>query len=360
MPPIRVLVVDDSVVVRQMLTRIIANEADMEVAGIAATASIGLQKITQVQPDVIILDVEMPEMDGIEAVARIRLTWPRLAVLMCSSQTARGADITLRALAAGASDYVPKPSSSGGASMDDFRASFLSKIRLLAGRGGSTPPAMPLVARPSPWARARVSAIVIGSSTGGPNALTTLFATLPANLPVPILIVQHMPPLFTRLLSERLTATSSILVKEVEHGDHVEPGRAYVAPGGFHMAVARDGTATRLYLNDGPPENSCRPAVDVLFRSAAAVYGAGTLGVVLTGMGHDGTHGARSIVEAGGLVVVQDAASCVVPSMPSSVASAGLADAVLPLDTIAAELTRRTSALRSQRWIPSAREGAAS
>lgn len=349
MPPIRVLIVDDSVVVRQVLNKFIAAEPDMEVAGTAATASIGIQKISQVQPDVVMLDVEMPEMNGIEAVALIRAAWPKLPVLMCSSMTERGADITLRALAAGASDYVAKPSTfgAGGKGGDDFRQQLVSKLRVLGGRDAVPVHLSRPAARPAPWARTRVSALCIGSSTGGPNALTSIFAKLPADLPVPILMVQHMPPLFTRLLADRLSASSCVRVKEAAHGDIVEPGKAYMAPGGFHMAVERDGTQCRLFLNEDPPENSCRPAVDVLFRSAARVYGAGTLGIVLTGMGHDGTRGARDIVEAGGLVVVQDAASCVVPSMPSSVAAAGVADAVVTLDAMPGEIVRRTQALRS-------------
>jgi len=355
MANLRVLLIDDSVVVRRLLTEIISAEPDMEVVGVAATASIGIQKITQVQPDVIVLDVEMPEMDGIEAVGRIRETWTRLPVLMCSSLTERGADVTLRALSAGASDYVAKPSGSNGASLKsgsnslaEFRTQLVMKLRVLGGRD-NTPrrvvlsrPARPQVAPAR--TPVRVSAIAIGSSTGGPTALATVFAKL-TKLPVPIFIVQHMPPLFTRMLAERLTAGSVVPVKEVADGDVVEPGRAYIAPGGYHMVVSREGTTTKMFLNQDPPENSCRPAVDVLFRSVARVYGGGVLGVVLTGMGHDGTRGARDIVEAGGLVITQDAASCVVPSMPTSVAGEGLSDAVLPIELIGAEIITRTNAL---------------
>lgn len=355
MANLRVLLIDDSVVVRRLLTEIISAEPDMDVVGVAATASIGIQKITQVQPDVIVLDVEMPEMDGIEAVGRIRETWARLPVLMCSSLTERGADVTLRALSAGASDYVAKPSGSNGASLKsggntlaEFRTQLVMKLRALGGRD-NTPrkvvlsrPARPQVAPTR--TPVRISAIAIGSSTGGPTALATVFAKL-TKLPVPIFIVQHMPPLFTRMLAERLTAGSVVPVKEVADGDVVEPGRAYIAPGGYHMVVSREGTTTKMFLNQDPPENSCRPAVDVLFRSVARVYGGGVLGVVLTGMGHDGTRGARDIVEAGGLVITQDAASCVVPSMPTSVAGEGLSDAVLPIELIGAEIITRTNAL---------------
>jgi two-component system chemotaxis response regulator CheB len=186
-----------------------------------------------------------------------------------------------------------------------------------------------------------VTVLAIGSSTGGPNALARVFEGLPGDLPVPIVIVQHMPPLFTRMLAERLRATSKVHVKEAEQGDVLEPGRAYIAPGGFHMTVERQATRTILALNQDPPENSCRPAVDVLFRSVARIYGAGVLGVVMTGMGHDGARGARAIVEVGGAMYVQDAESCVVPSMPRSVSDAGLAEKIVLLDRIAPEVVAR-------------------
>lgn len=363
MPPVRVLIVDDSVVVRRMLSEIITSESDLEVAGSAATASIGIQKINQVNPDVVLLDVEMPEMDGIEAVAKIRASWPRLPVIMCSSLTERGADTTLRALSAGASDYVAKPSSASGRDAREvFAAELKAKIRGLSGREIVVAPSPPRVVTPTPSVAAmraapkvpsRIEVLAIGCSTGGPNALGVIFPKLPGDLPVPIVLVQHMPPLFTRMLAERLSASSPVNVKEAEHGDVLEPGRAYIAPGNFHMVVSRQGLVTRLLLNQDAPENSCRPAVDVLFRSVGRVYGATALGVVLTGMGQDGTRGARDIVEAGGSVFVQDAASCVVPSMPMSVFDAGMAERVIPLDRMATELTTRIRASRSSTTRPS-------
>jgi two-component system chemotaxis response regulator CheB len=349
---LRVLVVDDSVVARRIITDVLQSAPDIEVAGAAASGSIALQKIGMLVPDVVTLDVDMPGMDGIETVTRIRETWPNLPVIMCSTLTERGADVTLRALTAGASDYVAKPSSlSGGSGIDAFGTELLAKIRGFGtARMGVRPSLVPAkAATPSLAPRAEavrarrepVLCIAIGSSTGGPNALTTLFGSLPRDLAVPVLIAQHMPPMFTRLLAERLTASTGFRVDEAVHGDLVEPGRAYVAPGNYHMTVERERTRVRIVLNQEPQENSCRPAVDVLFRSVARLYGAGTLAAVLTGMGYDGTRGAQAIVEAGGEMLVQDAASCVVPSMPSSVAAAIKVDGVYPIDRMGMELAGR-------------------
>jgi len=344
MKPVRVLVVDDSVVARRIITDVLQAAPDVEVAGTAATGSIALQKIPQIVPDVVMLDVEMPGMDGIETVTKIREIWPRLPVIMCSTLTERGADITLRAIAAGASDYVAKPSSLGGGSgLSSFGADVLAKVRMLGGGRSGPVPSVPPPPRAA-VARTRrepVSVIAIGSSTGGPNALTAVFGALPHDLSVPIVIAQHMPPMFTRLLAERITASTGFKVFEATEGMLIEAGRAYVAPGNFHMTIVRDGTLVRIALNQEAPENSCRPAVDVLFRSVARVYGAGTLGAVLTGMGHDGTRGAQEIAEVGGEMIIQDAASCVVPSMPNSVAAAISVDGVYPIERIGAELVAR-------------------
>jgi two-component system chemotaxis response regulator CheB len=346
MARIRVLVVDDSLVVRKVLTDALSADPDVEVAATASNGSIALRKIPQVCPDVVLLDVEMPEMDGLETVRRLRAEWPRLPVIMCSSLTERGADTTLRALAYGATDCIAKPSGLNGFQFDamgDFKAELLRKVRALGGSHASTRP--PATVPPPPvaprGAREPVAALAIGCSTGGPNALGALFEGLPRDLPVPILIVQHMPPLFTKLLADRLATSSGLRVTEARAGDLVEPGCAYVAPGDYHMTVVRDGARVRVALNQDPAENSCRPAVDVLFRSVARLYGPGALAAVLTGMGQDGTRGARAIVEAGGAVLAQDAASCVVPSMPKAVVAAGLAADVVPLDRMAQELVFR-------------------
>jgi two-component system, chemotaxis family, protein-glutamate methylesterase/glutaminase len=358
----RVLIVDDSVVVRKVLTDALKKDPDVEVVGSAANGSIALQKITQVNPDVVILDVEMPDMDGVETVKRIRAGWPKLPVIMCSSLTERGADTTLRALANGASDYIAKPSRLDTSRVDavgSFNAELLAKVKALSAQGGGSGPMQSTPLSQSGWGfpappqsvqprvariqgpRAPVSVLGIGCSTGGPNALATLFEGLPRDLHVPILIVQHMPPLFTKLLADRLAASSGLTVTEARGGDLVEPGCAYVAPGDYHMTVVRDGVRMRIALNQEAPENSCRPAVDVLFRSLSKIYGPGVLATVMTGMGQDGTRGARAIVEAGGSLIVQDAATCVVPSMPGAVAAAGLAEEVYPLDRLAQELVFR-------------------
>lgn len=340
----RVLVVDDSVVVRKVLSDIIASDPTLELAGAAPSAAIALQKIPQVNPDVVMLDVEMPDMDGIEAARRIRQGWAKLPIIMCSTLTSRGADATLAALAAGATDYIAKPSNLGGpGSRSSFAAEVVAKIKGLApaAADASAYRVRPLVTQRPRFGAASVDVLAIGCSTGGPNALATIFADLPGDLPVPIVVVQHMPPLFTRMLADRLSASSRVKVTEATHGMPILPGRAYIAPGNFHMTVARQGTTAHLLLDQEAPENSCRPAVDPLFRSVAATYGAGVLAVVLTGMGHDGMRGARAVHDAGGTVVVQDRASCVVPSMPGAVVDAGVADAVVPLARLAEDLTSR-------------------
>lgn len=341
---IRVLVVDDSVVVRRVLTETLESDGDVRVVGTAATASIGLQKIALLGPDVVVLDVEMPEMDGIEAVRRIRASWPTLPVVMCSTLTERGAEATVRALAAGATDCVAKPSSLGGKGdgMSSFRDELTTKVKALRPRAPArVAPVIPLPPPRRIAADRAVTAVGIGCSTGGPNALARLFESLPADLPVPIFIVQHMPPLFTKILAERLSASSRVRVVEAAHGEPVVAGQAYVAPGNYHMVVSREAGDVRIALNQDAQENSCRPAVDVLFRSLAEVYGAGALVAVLTGMGRDGARGASEVVSAGGRVIVQDAESCVVPSMPGAVASLGIAEGAFSLERIGGELVRR-------------------
>jgi len=353
---IRVLIVDDAVVIRRLVGDVLAADPDIEVVGTAANGRIGLQKITQCNPDVVTMDVEMPDMDGISTLREIRKTWLKLPVIMFSTLTERGAAATLDALQAGASDYVTKPANVGSvtAGLEAVRRDLVPKIKALAGRpvapvasaGAVTlsrPPAS-LFAPPAPAGSAGpVNVVAIGVSTGGPNALAALLPALPASLPVPIVIVQHMPPMFTRLLAERLATQCAIKIAEGRPGVLLEPGHAYIAPGDFHMTLQKRGTAMELAVNQEPPENSCRPAVDVLFRSVVAQYGSGTLGVILTGMGQDGLRGCELIREAGGQIVIQDEATSVVWGMPGFVARAGLADRVLPLNMIAGELVRRTA-----------------
>lgn len=341
--PARILIVDDSAVVRRILSDLVTSDADLEVAGIAQNGSIALQKLTQVSVDLVVMDVEMPGMDGIEAVTRLRVDWPRLPVLMCSSVTARGADATLRALAAGATDYVAKPS---GLSSPDgqasFKLEFLAKVKALTASRSQpvAPPKPPVAPAPigTPAARRvppkRPAILAIGCSTGGPNALARVFADIPRDIGVPIVITQHMPPLFTKMLAERLTSISQIPVKEAEAGDVLEPNRAYIAPGDYHMTIHRDGVRVRVALNQDPPENSCRPAVDVMFRSVAKVFGPDVIATVMTGMGRDGAIGARFIAEAGGWVITQEAGSCVVPSMPNAVVEIGASHESAELDRL--------------------------
>jgi two-component system chemotaxis response regulator CheB len=341
---IRVLVVDDAVVVRRLVTDALSAAPDIEVAGVAANGKIALSKLSQVNPDVVTLDVEMPEMDGLETLAAIRRTHPRLPVVMFSTLTRRGATAALEALAKGASDYVTKPANVGNVqeAVQRVRDELIPKLRALCGRGGGPPPPArsgfsfrPLARHPA--SSRRVELLVIAASTGGPVALTEVLAGLSRGFPVPIAIVQHMPPFFTRLLAERLGTKSAVAVGEGSPGAALTPGRALIAPGDFHMAVDAD---RRVRLHQGAAENSCRPAADVLFRSAAEAFGGGVLGVVLTGMGQDGLRGCEAIKAAGGQVLVQDEASSVVWGMPGFVARAGLADAVLPLQQLGGQITR--------------------
>lgn len=343
MPKIRVMIVDDAVVMRRLIATVLEADPDLEVVASSANGRLALNRIPQVNPDVVTLDVEMPEMDGIETVTEIRKLYPKLPVIMFSTMTRRGAVATLDALAAGATDYVTKPANVGSVSegIERLERELIPKIKA-CGRDNFTPaiavpPLQPvLVSAP----RGQCSIVAIGSSTGGPNALHEIIPALPAGFPVPIVIVQHMPPVFTELLAARLNERSKLRVHEARDGQPLENGHVYIAPGGKHMVLTGARNAACARLNEDPPENSCRPAVDPLFRSVARIYGAGTLGLVLTGMGQDGMRGAQWIREAGGRVVAQDKESSVVWGMPGSVAQAGLADEIVPLSRAAAALVR--------------------
>jgi len=351
MAKIRVLVVDDAVVVRRMVSDVIAADPALEVAGTAANGRIALAKIPQVNPNVVTLDVEMPEMDGLQTLTAIRKQYPILPVIMFSTLTQRGAETTIDALTLGANDYVTKPANVGSVTeaLQCLRDQLIPKVKLWCSRAtrSDTVPLRPgtsftylapqrqSAAQPPP-----VEIVAIGVSTGGPNALSALLPELPGDLPVPIVIVQHMPPVFTRLLAERLGAQSALKVSEGVPGEAVLPGHVYVAPGDYHMIVKHDGMTTRIQTNQETPENSCRPAVDVLFRSVVDTYGSGTLGVILTGMGQDGLRGCERIREAGGQILAQDEASSVVWGMPGFVTRAGLADQVLPLKEMASAIMR--------------------
>jgi two-component system chemotaxis response regulator CheB len=372
---ISVLIVEDSVVVRRLIVDALTSEPGIQVVGTAADGRIGLNKIAQLKPDVVTLDIEMPVLDGLAALRELRQTNARLPVIMFSTLTERGAAATLDALAAGASDYVTKPANVGSvaASVQAIRRELVPRIHALVGRGtsaprgtappGSTrsagvavssaataptirPPGVRPVAPPRSAPAAAVKAIAVGSSTGGPDALARILTQLPATLPVPVFIVQHMPPLFTRMFADRLNRQSQVEVVEAEDGMPVRPGVVHIAPGDRHMVVVRAGAGVVIRLNDAPPENSCRPAVDVLFRSVARIYGRSTLAVVLTGMGHDGRRGSEELRAAGAEIVAQDEASSVVWGMPGAVVNAGLADRVLPLGEVSRYIaTRATSNL---------------
>jgi two-component system chemotaxis response regulator CheB len=351
MRPVRILIVDDSAVARKLLNDLLASDPETVVAGSARDGRQALLRIQELKPDLVTLDIDMPGMDGLEALVEIRKLYPKLPVIMVSTLTERGAMVTLDALARGASDYVAKPSPSEPPerSHERVRKELIRKIKSLCAERTPQPQPQPgpaftrLSGRPQP----RIDVIAIGTSTGGPGALSELIPQLPSDLPVPIVIVQHMPPLFTRLLAERLNAIAPLEVREGKEGEKLRRGQIWIAPGDFHMTVARKGTDFLLGLNRDPEENSCRPAVDVLFRSVAQTYGANVLAVVLTGMGSDGTQGAAAVREAGGEVIVQDEESSVVWGMPGKIVAASLADHIFPLSGIAPEVVRRVSIRRA-------------
>jgi two-component system chemotaxis response regulator CheB len=361
MKPIRILVVDDSVVIRKLLSDTLAKEEGFEVAGTAGDGRIALAKIAQLHPDLITLDIEMPVMNGLETLAEIRKTNRKIHVIMFSTLTERGAAATLDALSLGASDYATKPSNTGSpaVAIEQIRAELIPKIKALCSEQSNEvknakalglKPASLRRAEPTPRPRGagrRIEIVAIGTSTGGPNALAEVVPRVPRDFPVPIVVVQHMPPIFTRFLAERLAGRSEIQVEEGQAGAALAPGKAWIAPGNFHMTVSRVANERRLKLNQDAPEHSCRPAVDVLFRSVAEAYGGGVLGVVMTGMGSDGVLGAQRIRAAGGEVIVQDEATSVVWGMPGLVQAAGEADGVFPLGELAGEITRRVNESRS-------------
>ena len=351
--PIRVLIVDDSAVVRRAVLDALSGDAEISVVGTASNGSIAIQKIGQLAPEVLILDIEMPEMDGLGVLRILRVKYPRIRTIMFSSLTQRGAVQTIEALSLGANDYIAKPACITHQGYKDmlkgvsaelipkikqFRPATEARDRGVRGLGDTTPlhptatphtPCYTLNAAPS------VPRIVaIGISTGGPEALSKLIPALSLGFPVPIVIVQHMPPVFTKLLAERLGSISKLRVTEGCDGLELRPGVVYIAPGDFHMSLQHRGDCAVISLSQGPPENFCRPAVDALFRSVAKVYGPNALGVIMTGMGQDGYKGVMEMKKQGAIVYAQDQASSVVWGMPSAVINGGFADCVLPLDQI--------------------------
>jgi len=347
MRKIRVLVVDDSAIVRRAVSDELALDPEIEIAGTASNGQIALARMTQVNPDFVLLDVEMPVLDGLKTLAELKKTHRSIPVMMFSSLTERGADATLDALMLGAAGYFTKPNSGGiEESRRIIREQLLPQIKAicaanLAKSAPARPADTPVSPLPRPTPSGVVDIVAIGVSTGGPNALLELFRNMPADLPVPIVIVQHMPPVFTKQLANRLTANSKIVVEEATSGAMLEPGRAWIAPGDSHMTVVRQGLRQIIVLDKEPQENSCRPSVDPLFRSVAKVFGGQTLAIIMTGMGSDGLRGCEAIKAMGGQVLIQDEASSVVWGMPGNVSRAGLADKVIPLALIGPEIVRR-------------------
>jgi two-component system chemotaxis response regulator CheB len=344
------MVVDDSAVARGFLRRWIEVEPDIEIVESLCTGRQALDSLERADPDVVVLDVEMPDMDGIAALPELLRRKPGLAVVMASTLTRRNAEVTMRALALGALDCIQKPDAQGGMSSDAFRHGLIAKIRELgmrARRPLERPPIavsaagrMPSRLRPEPSMPPRV--LAIGASTGGPQALTEICARLgPVIDQAPVLVTQHMPPTFTTIFAEHLARATGREAREAQDGEAIRAGRIYVAPGHRHLRIVRHDGHPVVMLDDGAPVHFCKPSVDVMFSSAAQVWGNWVQALVLTGMGADGASGAADIVAAGGSVIAQDEATSIVWGMPGAVAQAGLCAAVLPLPKIAPALLRR-------------------
>jgi len=371
--PLRVMVVDDSVVIRGLISRWVGAEPDMVVAASLRTGRDAVNQLERVNPDVAVLDIEMPDLDGISALPQLLAKKRNLIIIMASTLTRRNAEISFKALALGASDYIPKPESTREiTAAETFRHDLIQKIRHLGAKVRravpvASSPALapmpdrtraPLLRSPAPVAQPQLlrrpfstqapRVLLIGSSTGGPQALMTLVSDLSAVIDrFPVLITQHMPPTFTTILAEHLGRSSHRPAHEAVDGEPVKAGQIYLAPGGRHMRVVRHGIEVAIALDDGPPVNFCKPAVDPLFSSAIEVWHGAIMAVVLTGMGSDGMRGGKEIVAAGGSVIAQDEASSVVWGMPGSAANAGICAAVLPLNQIAPKLVRLFSGDRS-------------
>jgi two-component system chemotaxis response regulator CheB len=372
---IRVMVVDDAVVVRSLLSRWIDETPDLKLVAALRNGREAIEQLDHAKPDVVVLDIEMPELDGISTLPKLLERRRDLVVIMASALTRDHAEVTLKALALGAADYIPKPTGDGGVMTSvAFQRDLIAKIQALGRRKRLRPPLPPYARRTAyaatrrlggavqravkwrtaeedeatpgnlklrPFALVPPRVLLIGASTGGPQALTKIVSHLDAvTESAPVLVTQHMPPTFTTILAEHLTRVGAKPVREAVDGEPVLAGTIYLAPGGKHMRVARrDGTAV-IVLDDGPPVHYCKPAVDPLFASAAEVWGSWNLAVILTGMGTDGTDGAAAIAAAGGTVIAQDEATSVVWGMPGSAAHAGVCAAVLPLDQIAPKVAR--------------------
>jgi two-component system, chemotaxis family, protein-glutamate methylesterase/glutaminase len=364
------MVVDDSVVIRGMISRWIGAESDMQVTASFRTGLDAVNQLERVNPDVAVLDIEMPDLDGISALPKLLAKKRDLVIIMASTLTRRNAEISLKALSLGAADYIPKPESTREAgAAETFRHDLIQKIRHLGAR--LRRPAATIVTSPAlapapdklrevatrpaaaqlmrrPFGTLMPKVLLIGSSTGGPQALMALVAEIgPVIDRFPVLITQHMPPTFTTILAEHLARASRRPAHEAIDGESVKAGQIYLAPGGRHMRVVRQGAEIAIALDDGPPVNFCKPAVDPLFTSAIDVWQGGIMSVILTGMGSDGMRGGKDIVAAGGSVIAQDEATSVVWGMPGAAANAGICAAVLPLKEIGPKLNRLFAGDRS-------------
>lgn len=382
--PIKVMVVDDAVVIRGLLTRWLGDDKGLKVVSSHRNGKLAVEDIEKSNPDVVVLDIEMPEMDGMTALPLMLAKKRDLVVIMASTLTRRNAEISLKALSLGAADYVPKPESNSEVTTSvDFRRELIEKVKALGARairmrgpartmraetraGKTTQPVRPVSARPAtdtrasfrgaaqpaaaaaapkfktrPYSSARPRILAVGSSTGGPQALQEMMKEVGTAMnDVPVVITQHMPPTFTSILAEHLGKAALRPSKEGEDGEILKPGNIYVAPGGKHMIVEKDAGAVKIRLTDGPPVNFCKPAVDPLFDSVAKAYGSASLAVILTGMGHDGADGVKTIASGGGSIITQDEATSVVWGMPGAAAATGVCCEILPLNQIGPKVSR--------------------
>lgn len=350
----RVMICDDSLVIRGAIARMLDSDPGIRVVAKVSNGRAAIEELGRTEVDVLVLDIEMPVLDGMAALPLLLRADPGLRVIMASTLTTRGADIAMRALRLGAADYVPKPSSIGTKGDDVFRREIIEKVKGLARlrrrramsaeQAGAQPQAAKFALRPAATLPPRL--LAVGSSTGGPQALFTLFQGLGRSLDVPVILTQHMPPTFTPILAEHITRLGAMPCAEARDGEPLRPGHVYLAPGDRHLLV--EGTKTTLHarLTSDPPENFCRPAVDPMLRSACQACDGRVLVAMLTGMGHDGLAGTRQVISSGGGAVAQDEATSVVWGMPGAIAQAGLCHAVLPLPAIAPKLL---DLLRSKR-----------
>ena len=356
--PIRVMIVDDSAVIRGLFTRVLESDSNIRVVASVGDGALALKAIERTDVDLVLLDIEMPNMDGLTALPKLLQAKPDVVVVMASSLTERNADISLRALRMGATDYVTKPSSREAMrDADEFKRDLVSRVRALGRRHGE-----PVSPRAAAAVRGRVAVLApaksepeivlrsasktkpevlaIGSSTGGPQALAEVLRTITKSINLPILVTQHMPPTFTSILATHIGQATGWPSAEARDGDVIESHHIYIAPGGYHMLVEAKGGRKVIRLSDAPPENFCKPAVDPMLRSIADVYGPAALVVILTGMGYDGRSGGKVIIQHGGTIIAQDKASSVVWGMPGAVATSGLCSAVLPLKELGPHVSK--------------------